>query len=455
MRRRLLATFGALLMTGAGCSGAPSHTGHVDVHPQITYPAGIFKKGPVRAAAGRGITKIKHVVIITQENRSFDSYFGTFPGADGLGPRADWPCLPDPGGPCVRPFHTRSDVAAGGPHSFRSFQEDVAGGRMDGFVSQAAAAQKQCHNVDAPQCGFQAPKQVMGYYDRREIPNYWEYARHFVLADHFFAASNSWSLPQHLYMVSAWSAHCDSHNPKGCQSSNTMYGELQRTFRKHLFFSWTDITYLLHAYGVSWRYYVKPGVEPDCAESGRIVCGPVKQSPTRPGIWNPLPQFDTVYQDHQRQNIQPTGKFFAAARHDHLPAVSWITPDAIVSEHPPSRVSDGQAWVTKVVNAIMRRPKLWKSTAIFLNWDDWGGFYDGVQPPKVDNEGYGLRVPAMIISPWVRAGTVDHQVLSTDAYLKFIEDRWLRGQRLDPRTDGRPDDRPDVREDSVLLGNLL
>jgi phospholipase C len=102
----------------------------------------------------------------------------------------------------------------------------------------------------------------------------------------------------------------------------------------------------------------------------------------------------------------------------------------------------------------MRGPE-WKSTAIFLTWDDWGGFYDHVVPPKVDANGYGLRVPALVISPYARRGFIDHQPLSFDAYVKFIEDDFANGGRLDPRTDGRPDPRPDVRERVPILGNLV
>jgi phospholipase C len=107
-----------------------------------------------------------------------------------------------------------------------------------------------------------------------------------------------------------------------------------------------------------------------------------------------------------------------------------------------------------LINAIMRGPD-WKSTAIFLAWDDWGGFYDNVTPPRIDQNGYGLRVPGLVISPYAKRGYIDHQTLSFDAYLKFIEDDFLGGQRLDPRTDGRPDPRPDVREDAPELGNLV
>ena len=110
--------------------------------------------------------------------------------------------------------------------------------------------------------------------------------------------------------------------------------------------------------------------------------------------------------------------------------------------------------MTGIVNTIMHS-KDWSSTAIFLAWDDWGGFYDHVVPPNVDAQGYGLRVPALVISPYAKRGYVDHQVLSFDAYLKFIEDDFLKGARIDPKTDGRPDSRPGVRENAKILGNLV
>ena len=172
---------------------------------------------------------------------------------------------------------------------------------------------------------------------------------------------------------------------------------------------------------------------------------PVGQQPRTPSIWNPLPYFDTVHDDHQLGNIKSVASFYDAARRGKLPAVSWIVPSGDVSEHPPARISAGVAYVTSLVNAVMRSPD-WDSTAIFLAWDDWGGFYDHVAPPTVDVNGYGLRVPGIVISAYAKAGFVDHQTLSFDAYLKFIEDDFLSGQRLDPRTDGRPDPRPDVRE---------
>jgi phospholipase C len=172
-----------------------------------------------------------------------------------------------------------------------------------------------------------------------------------------------------------------------------------------------------------------------------------------PGIWNPLPYFDTVKNDNELSSIQPLENFYTQARKGTLPSVSWIAPSGEVSEHPPSFVTVGQSWVTGIINAVMQGPN-WKDSAIFLAWDDWGGFYDHEVPPVVDQNGYGLRVPAMVISPYAKPHYIDHQILSFDAYLKFIEDDFLGGLRIDPKTDGRPDPRPTVREDVPILGDL-
>jgi phospholipase C len=184
-----------------------------------------------------------------------------------------------------------------------------------------------------------------------------------------------------------------------------------------------------------------------------MSCSTVTQSAQTPGIWNPLPHFTDVLQDGQLGNIQTLTNFYTAAKAGNLPAVSWIDPNGTVSEHPTALVSAGQTYVTGLINAVMQSPD-WSSTAIFLSWDDWGGFYDHVVPPVVDQNGYGLRVPGMVISPYARSGYIDHQILSHDAYNKFIEDDFLGGQRLNPATDGRPDPRPFVRETNPLLGNL-
>ncbi len=298
----------------------------------------------------------------------------------------------------------------------------------------------------------------MGYHDAREIPNYWALAENFVLQDHMFQPNMSWSLPQHLFMVSEWSARCKkAGDPMSCINSLNVpayppdYGPNVNHTVPH--YAWTDLTYLLFKNNVSWRYYVQSGTEPDCANDA-TDCAPVNQDAKTPGIWNPLPYFDTVKEDGQLDNIIDVTNFYRAARTGRLPAISWITPGGQNSEHPPALVSDGQAWTTRLINAVMKGPD-WNSTVIFLSWDDWGGFYDHVEPPVVDQNGFGLRVPGLVISPYAKKGFIDHQILSHDAYVKFIEDIFLGGQRLDPMTDGRPDPRPTVRENVSILGNLL
>jgi phospholipase C len=411
---------------------------------------------PVAASGPTGIHKIQHVIVIMQENRSFDSYFGTYPGANGIPRLADGAfavCVPDPrSGACVTPFHDAQDVNGGGPHGAANATADVNGGRMNGFIAQAEAGKKGCTDPNNPVCSS-AQDDVVGYHDWREIPNYWALAGKFVLQDRMFEPDASWSLPEHLFMVSGWSARCvNPMDPESCESDLVNPG--LPSAANPTPYGWTDLTYLLHNAGVSWGYYLDQGYEPDCDDDSAVVCSPKPQSVSVPGIWNPLPGFLDVRTDNQIGNIKDVQSFRLAAQEGTLPAVSWVVPNSKDSEHPPALVSTGQDYVTNLVNAVMSGPD-WSSTAIFLAWDDWGGFYDHVKPPTVDANGYGLRVPAMVISPYAKTGYIDHQTLSFDAYLKFIEDDFLSGQRLDPATDGRPDSRPTVREDSPVLGNLV
>ena len=405
-------------------------------------------------SSDRGIAAIEHVIVIMQENRSFDSYFGTFPGADGIPMADDGPrvCLPDPArGGCLRPYHDPSLVNVGGPHTEDASRADIHGGAMDGFVAEAERGSPGCIETFDPRCKGSGRPDVMGYHDDREIPNYWTYAREFVLQDRMFEPAQTWSLPAHLFMVSGWSAFCRSSDPMSCKTAlRFRLGTGPPPETRH--YPWTDITYLLDRAGVSWRYYVASGTEPDC-RNGEMFCQAEEQLAGTPSIWNPLPRFDTVLHGHRVGNVQPADRFFAAAASGSLPAVSWLVPNGRNSEHPPASVADGQAWVTRAIDAIMRGPD-WDSSAIFLAWDDWGGFYDHVVPPSSGEVEYGLRVPALVISPYAKRGYVDHQVLSFDSYLRFIEDVFLRGARLDPATDGRPDSRPVVREISRLAGDV-
>src|SRR5579864_8474326 len=202
----------------------------------------------VRAADLSGIHKIQHIVIIMQENRSFDQYFGTFPGADGIPMQNGVPtvCCNDPRtGECVKPFHDQNDVNHGGPHDANAEITDVDGGKMDGFLLIDTAAKPKPPLLE-----------VMGYHDAREIPNYWAYAKNFVLQDHMFEPNASWSLPCHLFLVSEWSAKCSKlGDPLSCVNNLNNPG-----LTNH---AWTDLTYLLYHNNISWAYYVTQGVTPD------------------------------------------------------------------------------------------------------------------------------------------------------------------------------------------------
>ena len=420
---------------------------------------------PVRVITpdtAEGIHKIRHVIIIMQENRAFDNYFGTYPGADGIAMSNGVPtaCIPDAmGGQCVRPYHDANDSNYGGPHGEYDSEADIDNGKMDGFLRQQYEGVRLACNSTANFTGCMEKTvtvDAVGYHDQRELPNYWAYADNFVLQDRMFASAATWSLPEHLFIVSGWSAICTSTNPMSCvnelQAPERLILDKNGTPTQIPNYAWTDITYLLHKNSVTWAYYLDEGTQPDCADDA-MFCAEQPQRVGVPQIWNPLPWFVTVQQNNETANVQTLDNYFTAAQSGTLPQVSWITPNNRDSEHPPSNISSGQAYTTSIINAAMEGPD-WNSTAIFLAWDDWGGFYDHVIPPQVDENGYGLRVPGLLISPYAKKGYIDHQTLSFDAYLKFIEDDFLGGARLDPATDTRPDPRTSVREHAAVLGDL-
>jgi phospholipase C len=405
------------------------------------------------AVAATGAQLIKHIVVIMQENRSYDEYFGTFPGANGIPPGT---CVP---GrllrTCAPAYHDASDQNTGFSHTTLSARRDMNNGAMDGFVDEALVTRLgECRIKGDPICTQpDTDVQAMGYHDERELPNYWSYAKQFVLQDSMFEPAAAFTLTSHLYMVSAWSADCeDPLDPMSCHTDLDTPGQVPGHPGAKVY-AWTDVTHLLHNAGVSWAYYVAPGTEPDC-EDGSMFCVPKEQKVGTPSTFNPLPEFSTVQGNGQLGNIQDASNFLSAAKNGTLPSVSWVVPSETNSEHPEALVSRGQAWVTALINAVMAGPE-WDSTAIFLSWDDWGGFYDHVPPPTVDEAGYGIREPAVVISPYAKQGYIDHQTLSFDAYLKFIEDVFMGGSRIDPATDGRPDSRPDVRENAPILGDIM
>ena len=350
-----------------------------------------------------------------QENRTFDSYFGTFPGADGIPAQACIPLDPSkPGLGCVVPFHDQHDVNAGGPHLYSSAMADLDDGvntaKMDGFVYQQTYGQIGCGNAQVsgegqPRCKANSSgvlrHDVVGYHTDAEIPNYWAYAKNFVLQDALFEGDRGWSLDSHLEMTSEWSAVC-ARTPV-LSSCMTGHGPRPPSPDKPVY-PWVNLFQLMDINTVSWKYYLATGQEPDC-EDGEMTCEPQGQKSTILSEWNPLPGYAWV-QQHGSAYLQAhtpgIDQFLLDVNNGTLPQVSWVIPNNILSEHPPSSVTAGMEYVTSLVNAVMQSP-YWQNTAIFIAWDDWGGFYDHAAPPIVDwnnkhteVQGLGIRVPGLL-----------------------------------------------------------
>jgi len=381
----------------------------VDV-PAVHGPEKV-NAAPVPEPQLAGLNKIKHFVFIMQENRSFDSYFGTFPGADGIPAGV---CLPDPhGGSCIAPYHDASAVNRGGPHDLSNATLDVHNGAMNGFVVEGYKKKDKnqlplCITDRTPCAPGEDPRDVIGWHDAREIPNYWNYASLYVLQDHMFGSLPSFTLPNRLYMLAGQSGGLVSHGLADPKS-----------------FDFPVITQTLSRHQIDWKYYVTTGSKPDPRDGHVVSSGATAVQKTDEfNYYNPLPAFPQVQDDpEQRQRIQDTAQFYQDAQSGGLPSVSWIEPSEPVSEHPSSSVGVGMAYVTGLVNAVMTGPE-WDSTAVFITYDEWGGFYDHVAPPPSDAQGLGLRVPGLVISPYARQGYVDHQVYSPASWLRIVEQRF-------------------------------
>lgn len=347
-----------------------------------------------------GINKIRHVIWISQENHSFDNYFGTFPGADGI---PHGVCLPvRPGGRrCVKPFHMKRlwlpcDIG----HGWTDAHADFDNGRMDGFI------------------WTEGTTYTMGYYNSKEIPNYWDYAKHYTLADHFFSSLIGPSFPNHVYMVAAQSG--------GLIVNVQTVRTLKRVMHNPGGFTFPSIIKRFQHSHISWKYYVETNphspyiIQPNTI-GGRRASNPI---PKKMYIWNPLPGFKAIRDNPKLMaHLVAQTQFYKDLRNGTLPQVSWLIPDFDDSEHPPANIQWGMWYVTHLVNSVMKS-KYWHDSVIFITWDDWGGFYDHVPPPQLDAFGLGPRVPCLIISPYARPDYVDSHVYEFSSILKFIETRW-------------------------------
>jgi phospholipase C len=352
----------------------------------------------VDASAFQTKWPIKHVVFLIKENRTFDHMFGRFPGADGV-------TFGDDAG--TRVPLTRATVgrmSGDVPHCYECALAAYDGGKMDGF-DQTETAHKYAYTQFRPS----------------QIPNYWALAKRYVLFDHFFSSEAGPSFPNHLYSIAAQSggAHDNPRrspslthgsNTFGCDAPPHQKVEITKpdgsTSMVRPCFNFATEGDLLNRASVPWAYYAA--------------------TETQKGyIWSAFSAIKR-YRDqikNWKAHMRPVDDLLRDIRADRLPPVTWITPRFELSDHPPYSMCYGENWTTKVVDAIMNRP-MWKTTAIFLTWDDYGGFYDHVAPPQVDMFGFGFRVPLIVISPYSKTGYVDHTVGEFSSVLRFMEDNW-------------------------------
>ena len=328
--------------------------------------------GAAPAAAGsRPTTPIQHFVVLMQENHSFDNYFGTYPGADGI-PKGT--CMPvgKRSRPCVRPFRLGGLPVPDLGHDRRIHRIQYARGRMDGFV-RAASVDRQ--TVD---------RSVMGYYDDRDLPFYWNVADEYVLFDRFFAATPDGSVASHMFWVTGTAGDPDG----GFGDRATIFDRLDRR-------------------GISWKFYVE---DYDPRQPTQAVRVPLLNSARYvgdPKLFGRIVDLDEYYED---------------LRDGQLPQVAYIAP-AGSSEHPPGRIGAGEALVKRLVTALSLS-SAWESSAFMWTYDDWGGWFDHVRPPRIAGGTLGFRVPALLVSPYARRGHVDSTPLDTTSILRFIEANW-------------------------------
>ncbi len=343
---------------------------------------------------------IKRVIYLMLENRSFDNIFGKYPGANGtiVGVKEGKEV------PLIKcPEWLPGDL----PHDRAAHLNCMNGGRLDGFDT-----------------GEYGPVYAYSQYEPDQVRNYYSLANEYVLCDNFFSSVGGPSYPNHFFFIAGQSGGA-LDNPENIET--TMIGgkkfkswgcdaigedvfvfvkDDDGNLTKHdSCFDFPTVPQQLSKIGVDWAYYAaQPG------QAGYF--------------WNAMngigPIFHTdVFHEHTR----PVDDLVADIKADRLPAVTWVTPRFELSDHPPFSTCFSQDWVTDIINAVMRSDS-WMSTAIFLSWDEWGGFYDHVLPPVVDDVGLGIRVPALVISPYAKKGLIDHEVGEFSSPLKFIEDNW-------------------------------
>ena len=414
--RALLRTAGVLLalaLLAIACSNGPPRWNPLPpasfgVHPARTNAAAIQTRWP-----------IKHVVFIIKENRTFDNLFGQFPGADGATTGLDQGE--------VRPLTRALDrIPEDIKHCYQCALQAWNEGKMDGFATVGAAGDLYAYTQYLPQ----------------DLPNYWHWAEEFVLGDNFFASAQGPSFPNHLFTIAAQSAGTHDNPTQdldllrerhratglfkawGCDSIEEAYiavedreGVIKNVPPCFDFLTEGD---LLTEAGIPWTYYSATNMQNGYLWSAYDAVRHIRENPK-------------VWQSH----ILPVDDFVEHVEAGILAPVTWVTPRFELSDHPEYSFCHGENWTTEIVNAVMNSP-MWKNTAIFITWDDYGGFYDHVAPPQVDDFGFGIRVPLLIISPYAKRGYVTSELGEFSSVLRFMEDNWGLSQLTHRDEDATP-----------------
>ncbi len=353
--------------------------------------------GPLtgQQAAPADLNTIQHIVFIIKENRAYDNVFGTYPGADGATTATISTGQVIPLGPT--PDSVR-DI----DHSSTAAINAIDGGKMD-FFDLIADANTHGDYLSLTQL------------QPSDIPNYFSYAQTFVLADRMFSSEEGPSFPNHLYTVAAGSGGV-TDNPSGANTAQwgcdsptgatvavkDLMGDISQVFPC---FDFQTLADSLQTASLTWKYYAPGQTDKGYKWSALDAISHIRNT----SLWT--------------TNVVPTSQFVTDAKTGQLPSVSWVIPPFDSSEHPSASTCVGENWTVQRINAIMQGSD-WSTTAIFLTWDDFGGFYDHVPPPNLDAFGLGVRVPLLIISPYARMGYVSHTQYEFASVLKFIERRF-------------------------------
>jgi phospholipase C len=340
---------------------------------------------------------------MVKENRTFDDYFGTFPGADGA------TTYKDPHGKVHQLNHQPDMLFSDIGHDHTSFLTAYNHGKMDGFSKIAGAIQ----NINGKKTDV-----ADSQFYQSDIPNYWQYAQTFALPDRFFYAVQSDSFPNHLFTIAAqdddvagipnaphtfnlrWG--CDA--PKG-SSVEEIHADGKVTHTFPCFNDFQTLGDLLTAHNISWKYY----------------------APGQDKIGYQYSTYDAIKDIREtqqwQQHVVDYMQFAKDAAAGSLPTVSWLVQPDATSDHPGASVCAGENWTVSQINPIMQNSSLWQSTAILLTWDDFGGLYDHVVPPVGPNSHleYGFRAPLIVISPYAKPHYIDHTQYTFPSMLKFAE----------------------------------